>query len=55
MAFESGETHFLTARFKHLAISNGIGLGDEIFTGKYGVFKVQNIFSFLIKKKIKES
>ena len=44
MAFESGETHFLTARFKHLAISNGIG--DEIFTGKYGLFKDQNIFSF---------
>ena len=52
MAFESGETHFLTARFKHLAISNGIG--DEIFTGKYGLFKVQK-YIVSIKKKIKES
>ena len=48
MAFESGETHFLTARFRHLAISNGIG--DEIFTGKYGFFKDQNIFSFIQEK-----
>ena len=44
MAFESGETHFLTARFKNVAVRNGIG--DEIFTGKYGLFKVQNIFNF---------